>query len=152
MSRKTLPIPLKPACPCGSGQADENCCNRFISGNQHAPTAEALMRSRYTAYTRNNEAYLRATWHASSRPKTLDLNSQPATKWLGLNVVRHAQQDASHAIVEFVARYKIHGRAFKLHETSRFVLENGQWLYVDGDVSNHDKGTSRNNLDFWPLD
>lgn len=92
------------------------------------------MRSRYTAYTRNNARYLSATWHPSSRPENLGLDEQPATQWLGLNVIRHQQQDDNHAIVEFIARYKINGRAFKLHETSRFVREDGQWLYLDGNT------------------
>ena len=125
---------MNPACPCGSGRPDTDCCDRFINGNQRAPTAEALMRSRYTAYTRNDEAYLYATWHISTRPDALGPNSQPATQWLGLSVTRHEQQDADHATVEFVVRYRINGRAFKLQETSRFVQENGQWFYVDGDI------------------
>ena len=91
------------------------------------------MRSRYTAYTRNDVAYLSSTWHPSTRPESLSLDDQPATKWLGLNVMRHELQDESHAIVEFVARYKINGRACKLHEISRFVRENGLWVYLDGD-------------------
>lgn len=92
------------------------------------------MRSRYSAYTRNNAAYLLATWHPTTRPKNLGLDEQSATQWLGLNVMRHEQQDDNHAIVEFIARYKINGRAHKLHETSRFVRENEQWLYLDGDM------------------
>jgi SEC-C motif-containing protein len=79
-----------------------------------------------------NEAYLLNTWHASTRPASLDLGEQPAPKWIGLEVLRHEQQDSSHAIVEFVARYKVNGRAFKLQETSRFVKENQHWFYVDG--------------------
>lgn len=92
------------------------------------------MRSRYTAYTRNDATYLLATWHASSRPENLALNDLFATRWLGLRVARHEQQDDSHAIVEFIARYKINGRAYKLHETSRFMREGGLWFYIDGDI------------------
>ena len=130
---------MNAACPCDSGLAYDHCCRSYLSGAASAPTAEALMRSRYTAYTRNDAAYLSATWHASTRPENLVLDDQPASKWLGLSVMRHEQQDASHAIVEFVARYKINGRAFKLQETSRFVQENGQWFYVDGDIPDHEK-------------
>lgn len=93
------------------------------------------MRSRYTAYTRDREDYLLATWHHSTRPASLDLASEPRSKWLGLEVQRHEQQDAEHAIVEFIARYKVHGRAHRLHEVSRFVREAGLWFYVDGDVA-----------------
>jgi len=90
------------------------------------------MRSRYTAYALGNEPYLLNTWHASTRPASLKLGEQPAAQWIGLKVLRHEQQDDSHAVVEFVARYKINGRAFKLQETSRFVKENGRWFYLAG--------------------
>lgn len=93
------------------------------------------MRSRYTAYTLLREDYLLATWHTSTRPASLDLAADAATKWIGLEVKRHEQQDTDHAIVEFVARYKVNGRAHRLHEVSRFVREDGRWFYVDGDVT-----------------
>jgi SEC-C motif-containing protein len=121
-------------CPCGSGMPDAACCARYLAGGEPAPTAEALMRSRYTAYTLLKEDYLLATWHPSTRPPSLGLAQEVPTKWLGLEVKRHEQQDADHAIVEFVARYKINGRAHRLHEVSRFVREVGRWFYVDGVV------------------
>jgi SEC-C motif-containing protein len=122
-------------CPCGNNKPYAACCARYVEGGEPAPTAEALMRSRYTAYTQLREDYLLATWHPSSRPSALGLAEETQTKWLGLEVKRHAQQDADHAIVEFVARYKISGRAHRLHEVSRFVREAGQWFYVDGDLN-----------------
>jgi SEC-C motif-containing protein len=64
------------------------------------------------------------------------LAEETQTKWLGLDVKRHEQQDADHAIVEFVARYKVNGRAQRLHEVSRFVREAGHWYYRDGELSN----------------
>lgn len=121
-------------CPCGSNKALAACCGRYLAGGQSAPTAEALMRSRYTAYTLNDEHYLLASWHAATRPAALDLAQGAATKWLGLEVKRHEQQDGEHALVEFVARYKVNGRAHRLHETSRFLREDGRWFYVDGDT------------------
>lgn len=93
------------------------------------------MRSRYTAYTLLREDYLLATWHTSSRPSSLELAADAATKWIGLEVKRHEQQDTDHAIVEFVARYKVNGRAHRLHEVSRFVREDERWFYVDGEIS-----------------
>lgn len=93
------------------------------------------MRSRYTAYVQGREDYLLATWHASTRPAELGLAGDAPTKWLGLDVRRHEQQDAGHAVVEFVARHKINGRAHRLHETSRFVREDGRWFYVGGDLA-----------------
>ncbi|TBR13741.1 MAG: hypothetical protein EPO43_09815 [Rugosibacter sp.] len=112
------------------------CCGRFHAGSA-APDAESLMRSRYTAYVLNNEAYLLATWHASTQPTALNLTTQsiaqPSTQWLGLEV---KTQDATgdSASVEFVIRYRINGRAVRLHEISRFVREEGCWYYVDGVV------------------
>ncbi len=123
------------SCPCGSHTEAAQCCQRYVDGGEPAPTAEALMRSRYTAYTLLREDYLLATWHPSTRPPQLGLAQDAPTKWIGLEVKRHEQQDAGHAIVEFGARYKVNGRAHRLQETSRFVRENGRWFYVDGHVT-----------------
>ena len=90
------------------------------------------MRSRYSAYVLRLEPYLLATWHASTRPASLDLADDTA-RWLGLEIRRHETPAADRAVVEFVARYKIGGRAQRLHETSRFVREEGRWYYLDGD-------------------
>lgn len=89
------------------------------------------MRSRYTAYVLGLEAYLLDTWHASTRPASLDLAVDAALKWQGLTIMT-AWQKADQGGVEFVARYKVNGRAEKLHEASRFVLENDRWYYLDG--------------------
>jgi SEC-C motif-containing protein len=127
--------PKSTLCPCGSTKPFAACCAPYVEGNAPAPDACALMRSRYTAYTQLREDYLMATWHTSTRPVSLDLGADVATKWIGLEVKRHEQQDTDHAIVEFVARYKVNGRAHLLHEVSRFVREDGRWFYVDGDVT-----------------
>ena len=121
-------------CPCGSNKNYIDCCGRYVAGNEIAPTAEALMRSRYTAYTLLREDYLLATWHSSTRPASLGLAEEVATKWIALEVKRREQPDAAHAIVEFVARYKVNGRAHRLHEVSRFVREQERWFYVEGEV------------------
>ena len=91
------------------------------------------MRSRYSAHVLDLTDYLRATWHVSTRPATVEPNP-PGLKWLGLEVRQHTVQGADHASVEFVARSKLGGRAQRLHETSRFVREDGRWFYVDGDL------------------
>jgi SEC-C motif-containing protein len=122
-------------CPCGSSKAIADCCLRFIGNVEIPPTAEALMRSRYTAFTLQREDYLLATWHKSTRPQALGLAEDVLTKWIGLVVKRYEQQDADHAIVEFIASYKVNGRAHKLHEVSRFEREEGRWFYVDGELS-----------------
>jgi len=125
---------LESPCPCGSNKNYAACCGQYIDGGAAAPSAEALMRSRYTAYTLLREDYLLATWHESTRPAQLDLAAEAPSKWLGLQIRRPEQQDAEHAVVEFVARYKVAGRAHRLHEASRFVREDGHWFYVDGDI------------------
>jgi len=91
------------------------------------------MRSRYSAYVLKLADYLRATWHVSTRPGELDLHADDC-KWLGLEVKAHGRLDATHATVEFVARYRVAGRGHRLHEISRFVCEDAGWFYVDGDL------------------
>jgi len=119
-------------CPCGSTLEYANCCGRF-HGGEAAPTAEALMRSRYTAFTMQNEAYLLSTWHPSTRPQTIPFEA--ATKWLGLTIKDSKVIDAHHAEVEFIARYRVGGAsAARGHERSRFVREAGTWLYLDGKI------------------
>ena len=122
-------------CPCGTNNNYADCCGRYHDGTDIPATAEALMRSRYTAYTLLREDYLLATWHVSTRPAQLDLAEEANNKWLGLLVKRHDQKDDTHAVVEFVARYKIRGRAYRMHEVSRFVREDGRWFYVSGEVN-----------------
>jgi SEC-C motif-containing protein len=92
------------------------------------------MRSRYTAYALRRQGYLLQTWHPDTRPGSLELVDDSGRKWLGLEVRRYEQPEPDRALVEFVARYKIAGRAYRLHETSRFVRDAGRWLYVDGDI------------------
>lgn len=118
-------------CPCGSGRPYAACCGPLHDGKA-APDAESLMRSRYSAYVLGLASYLRATWHPDTCPVDLALEATPRPQWLGLTVKAHALQDERHAAVEFIARYKLNGRAFKLHETSRFERIEGRWLYVDG--------------------
>ncbi len=69
----TTPNPTDP-CPCGSGNALAECCGKYISGVAHAPTAETLMRSRYTAFAVMDDEYLTQTWHPDHRPAQLDLD------------------------------------------------------------------------------
>ncbi len=120
-------------CPCGSGLSYDDCCSRWHKGDA-APNAEVLMRSRYCAYVLKLEAYLLTTWHPSTRPEALHLDDVVSQKWLGLSVKQHSVISIDKAAVEFVATYKIGGgKAERLHEISRFVLEDGKWLYMDGE-------------------
>ena len=93
------------------------------------------MRSRYSAYVLKLEDYLLKTWHPGTLPTSLDLTSDQ-TKWLGLEVKKYANESTTRATVEFIARYKIAGKAHRLHEISRFVFEENKWLYVDGEFPN----------------
>jgi len=123
-------------CPCGKGSL-ANCCGRFLSGAAVPETAEQLMRSRYSAFVLADEDYLRATWHADTLPADT-LTGEPGVKWLALDVLKHQHLKGSdEATVEFIARFKVGGRAHRLHEVSSFVRQTdgaGQqrWYYVDG--------------------
>ncbi len=118
-------------CPCGKGLYAA-CCGKFHEGKELASNAEELMRSRYSAFVLNNEPYLLSTWHPSTRPQEPLFNGDK-TQWMGLTV-KHFNEanDQLSATVEFVAIYKINGKAHRLHEISDFVYVDKQWLYVDG--------------------
>jgi SEC-C motif-containing protein len=122
-------------CPCGTARPYAACCGRWHGGPLHlqAPDAQALMRSRYSAYVLGLGDYLRDTWHPRTRLAE-PLRFGPDVRWLGLEIRRHTVEDEDHATVEFVARSKQGGRATRLHETSRFVREGGRWYYLDGDL------------------
>lgn len=90
------------------------------------------MRSRYSAFALGERDYLLRSWHPAYRPAQLEL--EPSVRWLGLKILT-CQAGGVHdtqGTVEFVARSKCAGRASRLHETSRFVREQGIWLYCDG--------------------
>jgi SEC-C motif domain protein len=126
-------------CPCGATDARQRpraldaCCGPVLAQARLASDAQALMRSRYTAYVLGDVAHLLTTWHPSTRPT--DLSLEPSARWLGLEVKRHERLDGAHERVCFVARYREGGKGHALRECSRFVREDDQWFYVDGDVS-----------------
>jgi SEC-C motif-containing protein len=93
------------------------------------------MRSRYAAFVLGDADYLLASWHPSTRPERLDL-ADDRTQWLGLKIKHCIDGDEAddEGRVEFVARLREGGRAHRLHETSRFVREDGRWLYLDGEL------------------
>lgn len=123
-------------CPCDSGLDYAECCGPYLENKMVPATAEALMRSRYTAYTEKNVSYLRSTWYPSTCPANLE--PLPQQQWTGLKIMdkKAGQASDESGQVEFVARYKINGRAEKLHERSEFVKLNGRWLYVGALVDN----------------
>ncbi|WP_426701884.1 YchJ family protein [Rhodanobacter sp. Col0626] len=124
-------------CPCGNPLGYIQCCGPLHDGAV-ATTAAQLMRSRYSAYVLKREDYLLSSWHPDTRPTSLRLGAQqPPPTWLGLEIRRQQDIDADHAMVEFVARYRLGGgRAQRQHETSRFVRTDGRWYYLDGELKN----------------
>jgi SEC-C motif-containing protein len=128
------------ACPCGrpgtfgGAQPLDRCCGRYLDDpGTPAPDAEALMRSRYTAYALGRVDYLLATWDPAYRPQRLRLD--PALHWDGLDVLAHRTIGDDRAEVEFVARFTdATGRPGRLHEVSRFTRARGRWSYLDGDA------------------
>ncbi|MEO8094326.1 MAG: YchJ family protein [Pseudolysinimonas sp.] len=119
-------------CPCLSALPYEECCGQFHSGAAVAPTAERLMRSRYSAYALGLPEYLLATWHPSTRPKQLVLDA--GVRWYRLEIlsrVRGGMLDTD-GIVEFTASYRSADGPGSQHEVSSFVRERGRWFYVDG--------------------
>jgi SEC-C motif-containing protein len=109
----------------------------LLSGDHLANTAEALMRSRYTAYVIRDIAYLLKSWHPSTRPDKIDPAAIP--EWSGLNIIQteKGMETDSEGVVEFQATSFSKKNVWRLHEVSRFVKENGQWLYVDGDFKDN---------------
>ncbi|WP_424809570.1 YchJ family protein [Rhodococcus sp. 27YEA15] len=105
-----------------------------MDGASSAPTAETLMRSRFTAFALLDTQYLLRTWHSDHRPTDLDLD--PTRRWTGLDILdteRGSLFDTD-GIVEFRAHYSHRRVSDTLHERSRFVRVGGDWLYVDGDI------------------
>ncbi|MDJ0343569.1 YchJ family metal-binding protein [Streptomyces sp. H10-C2] len=117
-------------CPCGLGESYRDCCGRFHSGRATAPTAERLMRSRFSAFAVRDAAYLLRTWHSTTRPS--DIGFDPDQRWTRLEIIGTADGSPFHTegTVEFRARFSLHGQADSQHELSRFVREDGLWVYL----------------------
>jgi SEC-C motif-containing protein len=133
------------ACPCGSGRNYPDCCGGLHAGRASAPTAEALMRSRFSAFAVHDGDYLLRTWHPTTRPPRVDFD--PAQRWTGLRVLRTTGGSLLHTegTVEFRADYDVAGHADSLHEDSRFVREDGTWLYLGPVPRSNDAPTVRRN-------
>jgi len=114
-------------CPCGRGEPYAACCGRFHAGDP-APTAELLMRSRYSAFVVGDVPYLRRTWHPRTRPRRVLLD--PDQRWTRLDVLALAGGGLLDR--EGSVEFRAHSSSGVLHEHSRFVRENGAWLYLDG--------------------
>jgi SEC-C motif-containing protein len=124
-------MPRLDMCPCGTGEPLAACCERLHSGRQPAATAEQLMRSRFSAFALGEEAYLLSSWHPSTRPKRVQLD--PAREWTWLEITGRAGGGPfdTEGTVEFRAHYRLGDLDGVLEEKSRFVREDGAWLYVE---------------------
>ncbi len=129
------------SCPCGSKRPYEQCCGPLLDGRAHAATAEALMRSRYTAFVRGAADYLVDTYDASTRdPRERDAIEKWSREstWLGLEIVatERGGEGDDEGVVEFRAKYRQGGpgQAVRVHhERSRFRRREGRWYYLDGE-------------------
>lgn len=133
-------------CPCGSNIDFKNCCEPFINGDTLPETAEALMRSRYTAYTMANINYIKKTLAPESQ-KDFDLEASKEwaanAQWLGLKImsVKKGTSTDTKGVVEFTATYKEGGKTLEHHEVSDFRKnDKGRWFFVDGHAHTHEEG------------
>ncbi|ORM36671.1 YchJ family metal-binding protein [Williamsia sp. 1135] len=123
-------------CPCTSGLPFDDCCGPVLAGDRPAPTAEALMRSRFTAFATGDRNYLLHSWHPRTRPAELDLDD--AMRWYRLDIesTRGGSPFDSTGEVAFTAFYRVRaGQAGTLSEHSRFERYDGHWVYVDGSIT-----------------
>ena len=134
-------------CPCGNEKSYSECCMPIVQGRRMAETAEQLMRSRYTAFCKEDNEYLLASWATETRPKQLD-NDEVPVKWISLEVLgteEGAPQDHS-GTVNFIASFIVSGHLCHLQEKSRFTKEDGVWFYLDGVPESTTAKIARNSL------
>ena len=125
-------------CPCNSGINYGECCEPYITGAKNAPTAEGLMRSRYTAYVEHAIDYIIETCVYDEKEK-IDVrqtrNWSEKSKWLGLKILSTEKggPEDTEGNVEFQAMYEKDGLRDNHHEKARFKKKDGRWFYVEGD-------------------
>jgi SEC-C motif domain protein len=134
-------------CLCGSTIAYGDCCQPFHLGEKIPSTAQALMRSRYTAYALQNGAYLQATWDATKRPESIDF-SRENIEWLRLEITETKKGGAKDAkgLVTFKAFYIQNAEEHVMNEISRFTKHEGRWFYLDGVIKSIGKVGLETNL------
>jgi SEC-C motif domain protein len=130
-----VPLNQQIKCACCSGLAYEECCGLFLAGEKQATTAEVLMRSRFTAFTKHDAAYILKTWEPTKRPSKVDFPENSVT-WKRLEILntkKGGDKDVK-GIVEFKAYYLLNHEEYVVHEISRFRKDQGRWYYLDGAV------------------
>jgi len=118
-------------CACASQKSYINCCQPYHQGAK-APTAEALMRSRFSAFVLKLEDYLLTSWHSSTRPTELDLSNSP--DWVSLRIL-DTNESKTQSQVHFQAIYRLNCGWGYLEEVSTFVKEHNCWYYLKGNTS-----------------
>ena len=126
-------------CPCGSGLAYASCCEPYISGEKNAPTAEAFMRSRYSAYVEHAIDYILSTCTKNKKDEIdpeQTRNWSERSKWLGLKILSTEKGGITdtEGMVEFQALYEVDGISENHHEKANFKKIDGRWLYDEGKI------------------
>jgi SEC-C motif-containing protein len=133
------------SCPCGSAANYNSCCEPYITGEKLAPTAEALMRSRYTAHVKKAMPYLRETLALEARKdydETVVKEWAEKSEWIGLEILstKNGKATDKKGEVEFVAKYKADDKLIEHHEVSQFRKDGERWYFVDGEAHTHADG------------
>jgi len=135
-------------CPCGSKELFKNCCQPFIQRTSIPITAEQLMRSRYSAYYVKDAQYIFDTYAKRSQKEqsVTDITAWAnEVKWLRLDVLKDDSTVHSDQVI-FIALYLVKNKLHSMSETSRFIIENEQWRYLDGELVEHKElGTIKRN-------
>lgn len=118
-------------CPCGTNKVYSACCEPVVTQRKLAKTPEQLMRSRFSAYFCNHAEWIARSWLNNMEPESVAFDDD--LKWLDLNIIDAPKADSDEGYVEFEARYLKKGKVKAIHEKSRFIKQNNQWLYVDGE-------------------
>ncbi|WP_440099041.1 YchJ family protein [Streptosporangium sp. H16] len=118
------------SCPCGLPAEYGDCCGRLHRGEASATTAEALMRSRFSAFSVGDGEYLLRSWHPSTRPPVVELDR--SVRWTRLEVLETTGGSSFHTegTVRFRAHYVERGKEGHMEEHSRFARHAGDWVYV----------------------
>ena len=145
-------------CPCGSDNKFSSCCQPFINKQQQPKTAEQLMRSRYSAYAIKNSEYIYQTYAISKQPENAITDIKEwaeQTTWLSLQILplepeldNVKDNEQKFYYVEFCADYLTDNEVWQMHECSRFIIEDDQFKYLDGDVKHNKllKKVTRNDI------
>lgn len=120
-------------CPCGSGKEYDACCGQYIEGKKNPPTPEALMRSRYTAYSQNNLNYIEKTMRGEALEK-FDRNRGAGVEWINLEILS-SKENGDQGTVQFIAFFLFKGAKRLMHEISSFEKIDGKWYYTKGITS-----------------